>query len=83
MLNLELGVYDIVGGLANTRVGSYLYPREIKKVTEGFVVLLHQPDRKLGMAWRCAIWTWSALESFFLDMLTRVTIFYFILLSHK
>jgi hypothetical protein len=50
MLNLVLGVYDIVGGLANTRVGSYLYPREIKKVTEGFVVLLHQPDRKLGMA---------------------------------
>jgi hypothetical protein len=49
MLNLVLGVYDIVGGLANTRVGSYLYPQEIKKLTEGFVLLLHQLDRKLGM----------------------------------
>jgi hypothetical protein len=48
-----LGVYDIVGGLANTRVGSYLYPREIKNPTEGFVHLLHQPDRKLGMTWQC------------------------------
>jgi hypothetical protein len=53
MLNLVLGVYDIVGGLANTRVGSYLYPREIKKLTEGFVLLLHQLDRKLGMTWLC------------------------------
>jgi hypothetical protein len=53
MLNLVLGVYDIVGGLANTRVGSYLNPREIKKFTKGFVLLLHQPDRKVGMTWQC------------------------------
>ena len=53
MLNLLLGVCDIVGGLANTRVGSYLNPREIKKLTKGFVLLLHQPDRKLGMTWHC------------------------------
>jgi hypothetical protein len=52
MLNLVLGVCDIVGGLANTRVGSYLNPREIKKLTKGFVLLLHQPDRKLGMTWQ-------------------------------
>jgi hypothetical protein len=78
-----LGVCGIVGGLANTRVGSYLNPREIKKLTEGFVLLLHQPDRKLGMTCSVSIWTWSGLESFFLDMLTKVTISYFILLSHK
>jgi hypothetical protein len=48
-----LGVYDIVAGLANTRVGSYLYPREIKKLIEGFVLLLHQPDRKIGTTWQC------------------------------
>jgi hypothetical protein len=53
MLNLVLGVCDVVGRLANTRVRSYLYPREIKKVTKGFVLLLHQPDRKLGMTWQC------------------------------
>jgi hypothetical protein len=53
MFNLVLGVYDIVGGLANTRVHSYLYTREIKKLTEGFVLSLHQPDRKLGMTWQC------------------------------
>jgi hypothetical protein len=53
MLNLMLGLHDIVGGLGNTRVGSYLYSREIKKLTEGFVLLLQQPDRKLGMTWQC------------------------------
>jgi hypothetical protein len=53
VLSLVLGVYDTVGGLGNTRVGSYLYPREIKKVKEGFVLLLHQPERKLGMPWQC------------------------------
>ena len=53
MLNLVLGVCDIVGGLANTRVGSYLNPREIKKLSEGFVLYLYQPDRKLGMTWHC------------------------------
>jgi hypothetical protein len=53
MLNLVLGVCDIVGGLANTRVGSYLNPLEIKKPMMGFVLLLHQPDRKLGMTWQC------------------------------
>jgi hypothetical protein len=53
MLNLELGVDDMVGGLANTRVGSYLYPQEIKRLKKGFVLLLHQPDRKLGMTSQC------------------------------
>jgi hypothetical protein len=53
MLNLVLGVCDVVGGLANTRVGSYLYPREIKKLMKGFILLLHQLDRKLGMTWQC------------------------------
>jgi hypothetical protein len=53
MLNLVLGVCDIVGGLGNTRVGSYLYPREIEKLTKGFILLLHQPDRELGMTWQC------------------------------
>jgi hypothetical protein len=53
MLNLVLGVYDTVGGLANTRVGSYLYPRGINKLMEWFVLLLHQPDRKLGTTWQC------------------------------
>jgi hypothetical protein len=53
MLKLVLGVCDIVGGLANTGVGFYLNPREIKKLTKGFVLLLHQLDRKLGMTWQC------------------------------
>jgi hypothetical protein len=53
MLNLVLGVCDIVGGLANTQVGSYLNPREIKKLRKGFVLLLHQLNRKLGMTWQC------------------------------
>jgi hypothetical protein len=53
VLNLVLGVYDIVGRLANTRVGSYLYPREMKKPKEGFVLLLYEQDRKVGMTWQC------------------------------
>jgi hypothetical protein len=53
MLNLVLEVCDIVGGLANTKVLSNLYTREIKKLTKGFVLSLHQLDRKLGMTWQC------------------------------
>jgi hypothetical protein len=51
VLNLVLSVDDMVRGLANTRVGSYLYPREIRKLMEGFLLLLHQQDRKVGMTW--------------------------------
>jgi hypothetical protein len=53
VLNLVFGVYDMVDGLANTGVGSYLYLREIKKFIEGFVLLLHQLDQKLGMTSQC------------------------------
>jgi hypothetical protein len=53
VLNLVFGVDAMVGELANTSVGFYLYPREIKKLSEGFVLYLYQPDRKLGMTWHC------------------------------
>jgi hypothetical protein len=53
VLNLVLCVDDMVGGLANNIVGSYLYPQEINNLMEGFVLLLHQLDRKLGMNWQC------------------------------
>jgi hypothetical protein len=53
VLNLVLGVDVMAGGLAITKVGSDLYPRRIKKLKEGFVLLLHQLDRKLGMTWQC------------------------------
>jgi hypothetical protein len=53
VLNLVFGVDAMAGELANTSVGFYLYPREIKKISEGFVLYLYQPDRKQGKTWHC------------------------------
>jgi hypothetical protein len=71
VLNLVFGVDAIVGELANTSVGFYLYPREIKKISEGFVLYLYQPDRKQGKLGIVSILTRSALERFVLDMLSK------------
>jgi hypothetical protein len=53
VLILVFGVDPMVGELANTSVGFYLYAREIKMLSEGFVLYLYQPERKLGMTWHC------------------------------
>ena len=71
MLNLVFGVDAMVGELANTSVGFYLYPREIKKLSEGFVLYLYQPDRKLGMTWHCVNFHMECVGKVFLDMLTK------------
>jgi hypothetical protein len=71
VLNLVFGVDATLGDLANTSVGFYLYPREITKLSEGFVLYLYQLDRKLGMTWHCVNFDTECVGKVFLDMLTK------------